>query len=313
MAGMRKCLLDSRVQRPEGAVFPTEAMKSLFLTGALALSLAPASFGNESKAAPSAADAADAATAVTPAAQVAPAAPMDPAALRSDSSYALGFRTGRDFGEQFGRFGLQADDIDGDSFVKAFFDGLKGGEPATDQAKLQAAMEAFGKLLESREKELAAANLEKGARFLAENGKLEGVVTTQSGLQYRILEKGGAKTYASIVGDKKTEKVFLVNYRGTLIDGTEFDASTPGQPVPMTLQVVPGFREALTTMPVGAKWKLFLPAALGYGGDRRSAEISPNSVLIFELELVSIDDAPAEEPGAFPFPIPAGPGAEGGR
>jgi FKBP-type peptidyl-prolyl cis-trans isomerase len=87
-----------------------------------------------------------------------------------------------------------------------------------------------------------------------------------------------------------------------LLDGKVFDASPEGQTVPMTLQVVDGFKEALTTMPIGAKWKLFIPAALAYGEERRSADISPNSTLIFELELVKIDDAPAQQ--SMPFQMP---------
>jgi len=99
----------------------------------------------------------------------------------------------------------------------------------------------------------------------------------------------------------------MVNYKGTLIDGTEFDASPEGSPVPMTLQVVPGFKEAITTMPVGAKWKLFIPSELAYGAERRSAEIGPNTTLVFDLELVEIKDAPAApEGGGFPVPVPQG-------
>jgi FKBP-type peptidyl-prolyl cis-trans isomerase len=99
----------------------------------------------------------------------------------------------------------------------------------------------------------------------------------------------------------------MVNYKGTLIDGTEFDASPEGSPIPMTLQVIPGFRESITTMPVGAKWKLFIPSELAYGVERRSAEIAPNTALIFELELVEITDAPpAPEGGGFPVPAPQG-------
>jgi FKBP-type peptidyl-prolyl cis-trans isomerase len=100
----------------------------------------------------------------------------------------------------------------------------------------------------------------------------------------------------------------MVNYKGTLIDGTEFDASPVGQPVPMTLQVVPGFQEALKSMPVGAKWKLYLPSELAYGAERRSGDIGPNSVLIFELELVKLEKAPAQPDMPFPMPMPAGHG-----
>ncbi len=132
------------------------------------------------------------------------------------------------------------------------------------------------------------------------------MVTTESGLQYEIMEKGGEEKYSE-PKEGEPDKQFMVNYKGTLIDGTEFDASPEGSPVPMTLQVIPGFKEAITTMPVGAKWKLFIPSELAYGEERRSAEIAPNTALIFELELVEIKDAPAApEGGGFPIPVPEG-------
>jgi FKBP-type peptidyl-prolyl cis-trans isomerase len=169
-------------------------------------------------------------------------------------------------------------------------------------------MEALGEMLQGREKEKAAANLEAGKKFLAENAKREGVTTTKSGLQYEVITKGGSEKYVAPKEDDKAapEKQFLVHYKGSLIDGKQFDASPEGEPVPMTLQVVPGFKEALTTMPVGAKWKLFVPSDLAYGEERRSADIAPNSVLIFELELVKIQDAPAAPEGGMPFPMPQG-------
>jgi FKBP-type peptidyl-prolyl cis-trans isomerase len=246
--------------------------------------------------------------ATTPAVEVPAKPPLDPAVVKTDSSYALGFRTGGGFAQQFGRFGVKAEDLDTESFLSGFMAALKGGKPELEEARLQAAMEALGEMLQSREKESAAKNLEAGKKFLEENAKREGVVTTKSGLQYEVLEKGGSEKYVA-PKEGAPEKQFLVNYKGTLIDGTEFDASPAGEPVPMTLQVVEGFKEALTTMPVGAKWKLFLPSALAYGEERRSAEIAPNSVLIFELELVKIEDAPAA-PQGMPFPMPQGQGGE---
>ena len=183
-------------------------------------------------------------------------------------------------------------------------------KPGLEEEKLSAAMQALGDLLHAREKESAAANLEKGKKFLDENGKRTGVTTTASGLQYEVLVKGGDEKYVAPKEGAADNKEFLVNYKGTLIDGKEFDASPAGKPVPMTLQVVPGFKEALTTMPVGAKWKLFIPSALAYGEERKSAELAPNSVLIFELELVKIQDAPPQQ--QMPFQMPGGPGGPGG-
>ena len=276
-----------------------------FIPGAMALGLAAASAQTPAADSPKT-------EATTPPIEV-PAAPkMDPAVIKTDSSYALGYRTGSTFGQQFGRFGVGADDLDQATFIKGFMAAVKGDKPELSEEKLQAAMQALGDMLQSREKETAAANLEAGKKFLEENKKREGVTTTPSGLQYEVIAKGGEEKYvAPKEGEEAAEKQFLVNYKGTLIDGKEFDASPEGEPVPMTLQVVPGFKEALTTMPVGAKWKLFVPSDLAYGEERRSADIGPNTVLIFELELTKIEDAPAAPQGGMPFPMPQG--APGGQ
>ena len=232
--------------------------------------------------------------------------PANPETVKPDSSYALGYRMGNIFSQEFGRFGVVVDDLDSANFLKGFSAAARGEGPEIDEEKLQAAMQALGNLLQDREKQTAAANLKAGTEFLAENAKREGVITTASGLQYEIIEKGGDEKYVPPKEGEPDDKQFLVNYKGTLIDGTEFDASAPGEPVPMTLQVVDGFKEALTLMPVGAKWKIYLPANLAYGEQRRSSEIGPNSTLVFEIELVKIQSAPA--PQGLPFPMPQ-PGA----
>ena len=278
-------------------------MKHTITSGVLILGLAATAIAENKPAA------AKAEKATTQAAE-APAKPKaDPAATKSDASYALGFRTGGTFGQQFGQFGVTAADLEQENFIKGFMDALKNGKPSLDEERLKAAMEGLGAMLQEREKKLAEENLTAGNKFLETNGKREGVTTTKSGLQYEVINKGGDKKYEAPKDDKEDNKQFMVNYKGTLIDGKEFDASPAGQPVPMTLQVVEGFKEALTTMPIGAKWKLFLPAKLAYGEQRRSADIGPNTTLIFELELVSIEDAPANE--GLPFALPQG--AEGGE
>ena len=226
----------------------------------------------------------------------APAPAVDPAATKADSSYALGFRTGGGFLQEFGRYGVTFDDIELNTFIKGFTAAAKGEKPEVDEQRLQAAMKVLGELLQQREKDAATANLEAGKKFLEENKKRKGVTTLESGLQYEVIEKGGKDKYVA-PKEGQPEKQFMVNYKGSLISGKQFDASPEGQAVPMTLQVVPGFREALTTMPVGAKWKLFIPSELAYGAERRSAEIAPNSTLIFELELKEITDAPAAPAG----------------
>jgi len=278
-------------------------MKHTITSGVLILGLAATAIAENKPAA------AKAEKATTQAAE-APAKPKaDPAATKSDASYALGFRTGGTFGQQFGQFGVTAADLEQENFIKGFMDALKNGKPSLDEERLKAAMEGLGAMLQEREKKLSEENLAAGNKFLETNGKREGVTTTKSGLQYEVINKGGDKKYEAPKDDKEDNKQFMVNYKGTLIDGKEFDASPEGQPVPMTLQVVEGFKEALTTMPIGAKWKLFLPAKLAYGEQRRSADIGPNTTLIFELELVSIEDVPANE--GLPFALPQG--GEGGE
>lgn len=230
---------------------------------------------------------------------------LSPEEIKEGSSYALGYRAGAEFGQQFGRFGLQVEDIGSEQFMKGFLKAFQNQEPELSEEKLQAAMQGLGDMLQEREKTLSDTNLKEGEEFLAKNGKRKEVTTTDSGLQYEVLKKGGEEKYKA-PKEGEPQKQFQVRYKGTLIDGTEFDASPGDETVPMTLQVVPGFAEALTSMPVGAKWKLFLPSELAYGEQRRSAEIGPNSVLIFELELVKIEEAPPQQP--FPFPMPPGGG-----
>ncbi len=245
-------------------------------------------------------------------AEAAPELPkLSAAEVKEGSSYALGYRAGAEFGQQFGRFGLQVDDISTESFIKGFLKSFQNQEPDLSEEKLQAAMQGLGDMLQEREKMLSETNLKKGEEFLAENAKRKGVTTTDSGLQYEVIEKGGEEKYKA-PKEGEPQKQFQVRYKGTLIDGSEFDASPGEETVPMNLQVVPGFAEALTSMPVGSKWKLFLPSELAYGEQRRSADIAPNSVLIFELELVKIEDAPAPQQ-QFPFPMPGGMPPGGGR
>jgi len=127
------------------------------------------------------------------------------------------------------------------------------------------------------------AKSDPGATFLAENAKKEGVKTTASGLQYKIIKSGTGES------PKPTDTV-KVHYHGTLIDGTVFDSSVQrGQPVTFPVErVIPGWVEALQLMKVGDKWQLFIPAKLAYGDRSPGPAIPPNSVLIFEVELLGI-------------------------
>jgi FKBP-type peptidyl-prolyl cis-trans isomerase FklB len=133
----------------------------------------------------------------------------------------------------------------------------------------------------------AAENKAKGDAFLAENGKKEGVVVLPDGLQYKILTAGQGKKPV------ETDTV-LCNYKGSFLDGTEFDSSAKaGKPVPFEVKnVIPGFKEVLQLMPVGSKWQVVVPANLAYGERGAGGVIGPNSTLVFEIELVSIQATP---------------------
>ena len=232
----------------------------------------------------------DAAAPATP-----PAPKLTDAEVKNISSYILGLQSS----QRFASSGLESSDIDMEAFGKGFLIGLSGAEPEYPEAKLRAAMEALGSTVQARQAKQAEVNLAAGNVFLAENAKREGVITTASGMQYEVLKQGGEQKYvAPADGAADNGTRFMVNYRGTLIDGTEFDKSPEGQAFPMTLQVIPGFQEALTSMTVGSKWKIFLPANLAYGARAAGPKIGANSALIFELELVDIQKAAAPAPGA---------------
>ncbi|MGJ8726744.1 MAG: FKBP-type peptidyl-prolyl cis-trans isomerase N-terminal domain-containing protein [Roseibacillus sp.] len=241
-----------------------------------------------------------------PTAPAEPAAETDPAVIKTNSSYGFGFNNGNSFKQQMSRFGLTVEDIDRDEFIKGFMDALDGKEPASGQEALNAAMLGLRNQVQEREKVLAEENLKAAEEFLAKNKEREGVITTESGLQYEILKAGEGEKHDGSEGAK-----FMVNYKGTLIDGSEFDASPEGSPVPLNLNRMAGIREALTSMPVGSKWKLFIKPDLAYGQTRRSEKLAPNSTLIFEIELAEIQKAPPRPKAVSPpIQIPPAPKSE---
>lgn len=281
-------------------------MKTQLLHGAVVLGLAAglALAENETSPKSSAKPAPSAPAKAAKAAKPATPAPMDPAAVKSNSSYGFGFQTGSRFANQAGGWGLTTEDLETDMFIKGFLDAFAGKKPQIEDAKIQAAMQQLGGLLKQREAKIAQQNLEAGKAFLAKNAKRKNVVCADSGLQYEVLEKGGDRTYKAPTDGSRDNTRFLVKYRGTLIDGAEFDKSPEDRPVPMTLGVIPGFKEALTKMPVGAKWRLYIPSNLAYGERRRSAKIGPNSTLIFDLELVDIQKPAPRRAVSPPIQVP---------
>jgi FKBP-type peptidyl-prolyl cis-trans isomerase len=166
-------------------------------------------------------------------------------------------------------------------------DGQNGAEPKLDQEQMGATMQEFQQyMMEKQQKKIAAGseqNSAAGKAFLAANKAKEGVLTLDSGLQYKIITAGD--------GAKPTlDDVVQVHYSGTLVDGTKFDSSYDrGEPVEFPVsRVIAGWTEALQLMPVGSKWQLFIPAELAYGSQAMGNVIGPNSLLIFDVELLKI-------------------------
>jgi FKBP-type peptidyl-prolyl cis-trans isomerase len=205
---------------------------------------------------------------------------------KSRISYAIGMYTG-------GGFKQSSIDVDDDMFIRGVKDGQSGASTLMTVAEMRQVLTDFQKDLKTKQQqrmaEMGTKNKLDGEAFLAANKKNPGVIALPDGLQYQVLSNGtGPVPTAS---DKVT-----VNYSGTLLDGTEFDSSYKrGQPASFPVTgVIRGWTEALQKMPAGSKWKLFIPSDLAYGPSGRPG-IPPNSTLIFQVELLSID-APKPPP-----------------
>ena len=179
----------------------------------------------------------------------------------------------------------QSIDVEPNILAKGVKDALTGGKPLLTEQEIRETMTAFQNEMRVKQEVVARKNKEQGDSFLAENKKKEGVKTLQSGLQYKVIKVG--------VGKKpKLNDYVTTHYRGTLIDGTEFDSSYKrGQPATFQVSgVIPGWTEALQLMETGAKWQLFIPSNLAYGERGAGGVIGPNATLIFEIELISIQE-----------------------
>ena len=196
------------------------------------------------------------------------------------SSYALGLNIGS---------GLRSDGIpiDADAFLKGVKDAIAQAKPALSDEQISAALGQLKAEVTARRSEklgqAAAANKAQGEAFLKANGAKPGVKVLPSGLQYQVLTAGTG------VMPKASDTV-MCNYKGTLIDGTEFDSSAQhGGPASLPVNgVIQGWSEALQLMPVGSKWRLFVPADLAYGDAGAGEDIGPGATLIFDIELLSI-------------------------
>ena len=221
------------------------------------------------------------------------AAPKPLTTSKDKFSYALGMNLG-------GGLHRQSVDIDSDVFMRGFKDALAGRKTQLTDDEARTAITEIQNQMRAQQaqklQEQSSANKKQGEEFLSANKAKEGVVALPSGLQYKVLQEGTGPKPAA------TDTV-VCNYRGTLIDGKEFDSSAKhGGPATFPVSgVIKGWTEALQLMPVGSKWQLFIPSDLAYADRGAGQDIGPGATLIFEVELVSIQkpeekkpDAPAE-------------------
>ena len=222
-------------------------------------------------------------------------APLTLTTPKDKVSYSIGMNIGKS---------IKRDnvDVDPDLLLRGLKDVLGGGTLLMTDQEAQATLSALQTDLKKRQEQemqqLAETNKKEGDAFLAANKAKDGVVSLPSGLQYKILQEG--------TGPKPTAAdTVTVNYRGSFVDGTEFDSSYKrGQPAsfPVGGGIIKGWTEALLLMPVGSKWQLFIPPDLAYGPGGRGPTIGPNSTLVFDVELLSIQPKPAPTPAASPAP-----------
>ena len=201
--------------------------------------------------------------------------------LKAKVSYSIGLDIGRNFKAQ----GVEVDPA---VLLKGMQDALADAQPMLTDEQIQETMTAFQQQMMGKQQkmieELSEKNKTEGQAFLAENAKKEGVVSLPSGLQYKIVTEGEGAS-------PKAEDTVTVHYRGTLVDGTEFDSSYGrGEPATFPVNgVIPGWTEALQLMKKGAKYELYIPAELAYGQRGAGPAIGPNATLIFEVELLDIE------------------------
>lgn len=199
---------------------------------------------------------------------------------KSKNSYSVGLDVG-------GSLKAQGLDIEQEAFIKGFKDAMSGNKPLLSDSEINASKNAVQNELrakhEKQRRESSDKNKKEGEQFLDANKKKDGVKTLSSGLQYKIISEGKGES-------PKASDTVSVHYRGTLINGTEFDSSyRRGKPAEFPVNgVIAGWTEALQLMKPGAKWQLFIPSKLAYGEQGAGQHIGSNSVLVFEVELLSV-------------------------
>ena len=216
-----------------------------------------------------------------------------PGVLKDETAkinYSVGYQIGDDFRQQ-------ELEIRSEAVLRGIQDALSGNDALMTRQEMRNTMAELGKhvaeLKKKNRQELLQKRLEQNQKFLADNAKKRGITTTASGLQYRVLEQGGGGGGKS----PKLNDTVLVHYRGKLIDGTVFDSSySRNKPTSFQVnKVIKGWTEALQLMRRGDHWQLFIPSALAYGEQGAGTKIPPESMLIFDVELISIQKYQAKQ------------------
>lgn len=211
--------------------------------------------------------------------------PSTPEETSSSNEEKWSYALGRQQGERIMQsLGSSSRELERDSFLAGLVDAMDKNPSAFSIDELDTARLALRNQVYEREKQLAEENLEAAENFLTELREHPGILSTDSGLLYKVVKHGVGERYDGASGTQ-----FLVRYRATVQDGTEFDSTSNSSPIKLDLNVVPGFREALTMMQVGAQWKIYVKPSLGYGAGRRSSIVGPNELLIFEVSLDGIE------------------------
>lgn len=212
----------------------------------------------------------------------------EPASNLKTDKQKFSYTAGYQIGQNLKRQNLE---LDSKAFSQGAQDAITDAKPKLNPEQMQAAVQAQQKKDMEKQTAQAQKNLEAGQTFLEENKKKEGVKILPSGLQYKIITEGKGK-------QPTAEDTVVAHYRGTLVNGTEFDSSYKrNEPATFPVQgVIKGWQEALPLMKEGAKWQVFIPADLGYGPRGAGGAIGPNEVLIFDIELLSVKNPESKEP-----------------
>lgn len=215
--------------------------------------------------------------------------------LRSEVSSGFAYLKGKELVAELLKKGYTTEDFSLDGFTQGFTEAMAKKDSSVKMADFQVARNLMNAKLQERELSLAKSNLEISTQWMLENSKKEGINTTKSGLQYEVIKKaeGEVTTFNTADQSEAEQKRFFISYASANTNGVVFEASAKGKLVGLVETPLKGLSEALSIMPVGSHWKLYIKPELGYGGKRVGAAMEPNSILVMNVLLAAVK--PVEE------------------